>query len=151
MKKHNHKKKICKICNKEYFPTGSNQKVCKKCKPIQIKRTNEKYFKSERWKIAKKQRRNTINGRIETAFDHIKARCNNPNCHAYHRYGGRGIKNKFKSNQEFRNYVVNELQIDPRGLEIHRVNNNGHYEPGNIEFISPNKHQKKHSKRVRTK
>ena len=66
----------------------------------------------------------------------MKERCSNPKRKAYERYGGRGIKCLFNSPDEFINYVINELQIDPRGLQIDRINNNGHYEPGNIRFVT---------------
>ena len=145
------KSRVCENCKKEYLPTGKNQKVCKICKPVRIKETNKRYFRSEKRKLGKKQYRNTIGGKLGVVFSHIKERCNNPKYRAYHRYGGRGIQNKFKSAKEFKNYIINELQIDPRDLEIHRIDNNGNYEPGNIEFLTPSEHQKKHSKRVRTK
>lgn len=33
-------------------------------------------------------------------------------------------------------YIINELQVDPRNLTIDRINNDGHYERGNIRFVS---------------
>ena len=96
---------------------------CKKC--------NIKY--SQRY--ANKQRR-TIAGYLRHLFYCIKQRCDNSNYPKYKYWGGRGIKCKFRSADEFVNYVINNLQIDPHGLTIDRINNNGHYEPGNIRFVT---------------
>jgi len=66
----------------------------------------------------------------------MKQRCTNKNAHNYNRYGGRGIKQKFDSSEKFIEYVLNILQIDPRGLQIDRIDNDRHYEPGNIRFVT---------------
>ena len=79
---------------------------------------------------------NTINGHLRHVFANIKHRCCNPKCKHYKNYGGRGIKCLFKNADEFVDYVINELQTDPRGLTIDRINNEGHYEFGNIRFVS---------------
>jgi hypothetical protein len=62
-------------------------------------------------------------------FSNVNSRCNNPRDISYKWYGGRGIKCKFKSVDEFVSYVVNNLQID-------RIDNNGHYERGNIRLTT---------------
>lgn len=90
--------------------------------------------------------RKTIKGYLVTVFHHLKMRCGDLTYHAYHRYGGRGIKCLFRSSIEFVDYVINELKIDPRELEIHRIDNNGHYKLGNIEFLTPKEHGLKHRK-----
>lgn len=77
----------------------------------------------------------TIKGYLRCIFNAINRRCNNVKAKDYARYGGRGIKNKFTSD-EFIDYVSNILQIDPRGLQIDRIDNNGHYEKGNIRFVT---------------
>ena len=79
----------------------------------------------------------------------MNQRCNNPEAQNYKYYGGRGIKNKFTSLDEFRDYVMNELRVDPRGLDIDRIDNSGHYEKGNIRFIThkencQNRNKRKH-------
>ena len=84
----------------------------------------------------KKQYYKTILGHLRRVYNNIKHRCNNSEAEDYKWYGGRGIKVKFKSSNEFINYVRNELKVDPRNLDIDRINNNGHYEPGNIRFIT---------------
>lgn len=105
-------------------------------------RRNEKYRGNNRDKINQKRRGSvkkygaTINGHLRRTFNSMKRRCNNPNIHNYSRYGGRGIRNKFKSADEFVDYVINELRVDPRGLQIDRIDNNGHYEKGNIRFVT---------------
>ena len=66
----------------------------------------------------------------------MRQRCNNPDQKAYKNYGGRGIKVCFGSADEFVDCVINELQIDPRGLQIDRIDNDGNYERGNIRFVT---------------
>ncbi|GAG94210.1 unnamed protein product, partial [marine sediment metagenome] len=82
------------------------------------------------------KRRKTIAGHLRNIFGNILYRCGNIKCRAYKYYGGRGIQNKFKSSDEFVDYVINVLKVDPRGLQIDRIDNNGHYEKGNIRFVT---------------
>ena len=84
---------------------------------------------------ARKQRQ-TIKGYLHRLFSAMKTRCTNPKVKDYKYYGRRGIKVKFKSVNEFVDYVVNILKVNPKKLTIHRIDNNGHYEPGNIRFVT---------------
>lgn len=67
-----------------------------------------------------------------TIYCSAKARCNNPNTDSYPIYGGRGIKFKFKSFMEFYSLVGPR----PKGMSIERINNNGHYESGNVKWAT---------------
>jgi hypothetical protein len=70
-------------------------------------------------------------------FAAIKQRCSNPKSQSWENYGGRGIKNKFKSALEFVTYMLKELpHKDYRGVDIGRRENNGHYEIGNLRLES---------------
>ena len=79
---------------------------------------------------------NTINGHLRAVWHAMLNRCSNPTRKDYKYYGARGIKVCFISFEHFYDYVVKELKIDPRGLTIDRINNNGNYEKDNIRFIS---------------
>lgn len=82
-----------------------------------------------------KDYRCTINGHLRCIYQDIRQRCNNPKRNNYSRYGGRGIGLLFTSD-EFVDYVVNTLLVDPRGLQIDRIDNAGNYEAGNIRFVT---------------
>ena len=143
------KSKTCTKCGKEYPATGEffspEKRVksglyarCKRC-VTDARRNYQKHYNQDTREKQNKQRcirRETIKGCLRGRFHDIQKRCTNPNCEAYGCYGGRGIKNKFKSAREFIDYVVNELQVDPRGLQIDRIDNNGNYEPGNIRLVT---------------
>ena len=156
--------KTCTKCGEEYPATpeyfykekmgvGGLRAECKKCKATVAKKYRQtsigrevlekaqrKFWQSPAGKLASreyhKKYHSTIAGHLYQVFSNIKQRCNNPNNKSYIDYGGRGIKNNFKSLDDFRNYIINELLIDPRGLEIDRIDNNGHYEKGNIRFVT---------------
>ena len=58
-------------------------------------------------------------------------RCTNPNNTLWHRYGGRGIECRFTSFEQFR------VELGPRPSPRHtcdRIDNEGHYEPGNVQW-----------------
>jgi len=93
-----------------------------------------------------KKYRCTIKGCLYKQFQSMKDRCTNPNYHGYKYYGGRGIKCKF-SRDGFANYVINELKINTQGLCVHRIDNDKHYERGNIEFLTPKKHKRLHDEK----
>jgi len=95
-----------------------------------------KYHSSSRGKAARKAYLNTVNGHLHRVYGSMNQRCNDPKHESYKNYGGRGIKNLFKSSDEFVDYIVNVLQVDPRGLQIDRIDNDGGYEPGNIRFVT---------------
>ena len=73
--------------------------------------------------------RSYFNNHLQQVYRGICKRCNNPKNKDYKYYGGRGIKCLFKSADEFVDYVINKLQVD-------RIDNNGHYEEGNIRFVT---------------
>lgn len=135
------KSKICIKCGKRKLLSGFYKNKsrkdgfrsgCKKCW--------KKYRQSEKGKQiqnkADKKYRQTLKGYLYGRFYAMKYRCNNPKCECYKNYGGRGIKVKFKNTNEFVDYVINELKTDPRGLTIDRIDNDGHYEKGNIRFVT---------------
>jgi len=60
-------------------------------------------------------------------------RCNDKNNKGYKRYGGRGIKFLFTSTEEYVTYCLTlpNAHID---LEVDRIDNDGNYEPGNLQW-----------------
>ncbi len=88
----------------------------------------------------------TINGHLRTIYGAMKHRCCNPKSRNYKYYGGRGIKCLFTSD-EFVDYVIHELKVDPCGLDIDRIDNDGNYEPGNIRFVTHSENQRNKRKR----
>ena len=70
-------------------------------------------------------------------YDAILARCRNVSNPAYKHYGARGIECRFQSRAEFVLWVEANLpHKDYFGVEIDRINNDGHYEPGNLRLAS---------------
>lgn len=120
---------------------------CREC----MREYQQMHYQIHKVEISEKQKkfRRTTLGQLHMCFKSMKYRCNNPKYSQYKYYGGRGIKCLFASANEFIDYVINELQINPHGLMIDRINNDGHYEKKNIRFVtakvSANNRRKKNS------
>ncbi len=93
-----------------------------------IKRGHKKYYA-------------TLRGHLQNVFKTARRRCDNCADRSYKNYGGRGIQCLFQSFDEFYEYVINVLRVDPRGLTIDRIDNDGNYEPGNIQFVTHRENQ----------
>jgi len=73
---------------------------------------------------------------LQTRYNRITS-ATNPNCDnpAYRMYRERGIQNRFPSCEAFVRYVWETMPHPTyKGLEIGRINNLGHYEPGNLRL-----------------
>jgi hypothetical protein len=68
------------------------------------------------------------------AYCHAKRRCRVPKDKAFADYGGRGIKFLFTSFVEFINHIG--LKPSPE-LALDRIDNDGHYEVGNVRWLMP--------------
>lgn len=71
-------------------------------------------------------------------YHDAKRRCINPNHHSYSEYGGRGIQFKFNSFEEW----LNHIGPRPIGYEMDRIDNNSHYEIGNLRWTDYSTQQK---------
>lgn len=65
----------------------------------------------------------------------IRNRCTNPRGKNWKDYGGRGIEFRFSGVANAARWINDNLEIR-RDLQIDRIDNNGHYEPGNLRMTT---------------
>lgn len=65
-----------------------------------------------------------------------KDRCTNIRNRRYADYGGRGIEFRFDTPTQMAVWIQENLGLH-RSLQIDRINNDGHYEPGNLRYVTP--------------
>lgn len=63
------------------------------------------------------------------------ARCHNPHHHAYRYYGARGVQVCDRWRTSFEAFAA-DMGARPAGLELDRIDPNGHYEPGNVRWMN---------------
>lgn len=65
----------------------------------------------------------------------MRQRCTNIKDAGYPNYGGRGIEFRFESVTEACLWIVDNLGLHA-DMELDRINNDGHYEPGNLRWAT---------------
>lgn len=63
-------------------------------------------------------------------------RCTNPNSNIWEYYGGRGIKVCQRWQDSFDDFLADIDGSIPKGLELDRIDNDGHYEPDNVRLVT---------------
>lgn len=85
---------------------------------------------------ARKRTHGLTHTREYIIWAHIKARCLNPSDKGWKYYGGRGIQMHRAWADSFESFL---LDVGPRPSPSHsidRINNDGHYEPGNVRWAT---------------
>lgn len=77
----------------------------------------------------------------------MRQRCRNPRCRNYKYYGGRGIKDRYLGFEAF----VADMGEKPPGCDLHRVDNDKDYEPGNCVWLPHLEHISLHAIKRRTR
>ena len=146
------KTKVCPKCREDKSVSGFSKNKsklscyscwCKKC----VREYQQKNAKKENASYRKYYE--TVNGYLRFIWSGMKQRCSNPKNKDYRYYGARGIKIEFEKFNDFYDYIVNTLSIDPHGLTIDRINNNGNYARGNIRFVSQAENNRNRRKRCK--
>lgn len=79
---------------------------------------------------------------LQQKYHTIRGRCYNKNRKDFHLYGGRGIKMLFSGPQPFIQHLLDLGYKKGSRLELDRIDNNGHYEPGNLRWVDPKTNQR---------
>src|SRR3972149_2273014 len=64
-------------------------------------------------------------------------RCNNPRDIKYKNYGGRGIKVCERWRNSYENFLEDVGRKPEKSYSLHRINNDGDYEPNNVKWATP--------------
>ena len=78
-------------------------------------------------------------------WNNMRARCFNERCKSYPNYGGRGITMHepwINDSVAFTEWMDENLGPRPEGFSIDRIDNDGHYVPGNLRWADKSTQQK---------
>jgi len=105
---------------------------------------DRKYAQSEQGRstrrVARIKYEATQIGWARKALRRIRYRCENPNEKTWLRYGGRGILVLLTAEE-----IVTLIGGDYIGRHVHRINNDGHYEFGNVVLLTGEQHRAVHN------
>jgi hypothetical protein len=78
----------------------------------------------------------------------MKRRCSNANHSTFKYYGRRGISVCGKWLSSFESFLADVGRIPVAGYTLGRIDNEGNYEPGNVEWQSPTE-QRRNTRRIK--
>ena len=97
------------------------------------------------------RRMNRASNTSYTSWRAMIVRCTNPNNKSYKNYAGRGITVCDRWLNSYGNFLEDMSEKPKKGWHIHRLDNDGNYEPGNCEWFSAEEHRQIHAEGARRK
>lgn len=90
---------------------------------------------------ARKTRHGQSGSVLHRAWASMITRCENPRSASYARYGGRGIRVCRGWRESFEAFAA-DMGPRPTGASLDRIDNDGHYEPGNCRWATQQQQQR---------
>lgn len=95
-------------------------------------------------------RRQTARKPLYNTWKGMVQRCTNPNNPDYPRYGGRGIGVSAEWRDSYEAFARDVGPKPNKNLSLDRIDNNGHYEPGNVRWATAKAQANNRSQRSNT-
>lgn len=112
----------------------SGVKACSRCRAIDL--NTAKWLLDDNGQPYHKVYYTLEDKSIKTSVASAKARCQNIKNSGYKNYGGRGIEFRFDSISSAVIWIRENLGYRPEGHTLDRIDNEGHYEEGNLRWAS---------------
>lgn len=133
--------KICKHCGKQKIL--HKIEIAKNCFRFWCDVCCEHYNKWQHKKLIQC---------IRSRYHNAVSRCTDGSNINYHNYGGRGIQCRFENVNDYIDHIINDLKGDTfvkiRELDIDRIDNDGHYEVGNLRLVTRSENLKNRRKTI---
>ena len=135
------------IIKAKYLSIGDTKSCGCLCQETSSKNSKNMHLKSSQ---SKRNEATYLNGKLHKLYGvwkNMKARCYNSSCRGFRWYGKKGVNvfEKWKNDAScFINWCISNGWKE--GLTIDRIDSNGHYEPGNIQFITQSENLKRSHK-----
>lgn len=86
--------------------------------------------------MRKREQHGQARTRLYKTWQNMKSRCEIPGAEGHHNYGGRGIKVHPEWSASFLAFARDVGPHPGKGMTLDRKDNNGHYEPGNTQWVT---------------
>lgn len=138
---------LCRRCKDIYRVDRSTLRdgrstICRFCARTRPRRRKSEFDAMPTWELRERWRH---------AHRNMVRRCDNPRDAAYANYGGRGIliHSSLRSRRHFAAFVMTLPGWDDLSLTLDRIDNDGHYWPGNIRMATPSEQTRNRRPRER--
>jgi hypothetical protein len=125
----------------------AKHKIWRDKNKVRLKEREKQYRDKNRERVRQNCRINTAkflkNHRWISSYWKAYERCNNPHHKSFKNYGAKGIK-LLMTQDDFKMVYFKDRAEKMKRAEVHRINNDGHYEISNVVYLEGSDHRRAH-------